>query len=700
MRCSDISEMKEPDSINEIGISVITPSYRGEKYISKLLESMKNQSLSYHLFEHIIVINGEVDNTPQIIEFFKKQNPQINVRVIYLNKPNVSDARNIGIDEANKKYSTFIDDDDYISPNFLEELYKNAKENRIVITRLKNVDENGKLCYTNINDEIKDKKGVIHDSYSKITRIFTFNACKLIPTVNLKKMRFNKELSSGEDVVFFSELIITNDFELFVLEEETNATYYRVLRPNSISRKKLSYEFNFKERLAVITELNRIISMTDDNDKINSFKIKIKAQVTFINEFLVNYPNYYPELISTIKKLNLIYFPYSELNKNLAKKLFISFNYLPYSGTSFTTLTKRVNEHNEPVDIIQNYSCDIQNENNDFNFIIEHLTEKQIIIDSNRVVGCWNNISNICKNGMEKLNQMVRLKGEYREIYSISMFPTAHYLAFEYKFQYPNVKWTAEFSDRLIYNTNENLWDSKINDQKYIDKINTLLSLFGFPIYDFPNIFNLCQYLTYVFADKLIFTSINQKRYVINKFIKNKELTAMIEHKSTIKPTPTLGKEFYKMIESDYHLENNHINLAYFGYIHNSTDLEDLFYAFYSLDDKYKKKCKIHLFTDVEGFKKSIQCNPILGNLIINPYKSYLEFLNLTKKFDCLIVYDRHYNIEINPHLPSKLSDYQGSGTDIWAICEEDSAMSKYEFKYKSTQNDIKSIRATLKRII
>ena len=41
----------------------------------------------------------------------------------------------------------------------------------------------------------------------------------------------------------------------------------------------------------------------------------------------------------------------------------------------------------------------------------------------------------------------------------------------------------------------------------------------------------------------------------------------------------------------------------------------------------------------------------------------FFEFLNLTTKFDCLIVNDantKDYK-EINPYLPSKLSDYLGS---------------------------------------
>jgi hypothetical protein len=121
------------------------------------------------------------------------------------------------------------------------------------------------------------------------------------------------------------------------------------------------------------------------------------------------------------------------------------------------------------------------------------------------------------------------------------------------------------------------------------------------------------------------------------------------------------------------------------------------------LDDHYKEKCKIHIFTnDAEDYQELIKCKPIGDRVEVNPYVDFFEFLNLTTKFDCLIVNDAHTKEckEVNPYLPSKLSDYLGSGTDIWAICEEGSAMSQYDVKYKSTLDDIENTKVILKRVI
>ena len=63
----------------ENGISVIIPTYKGEKYISKLLDSVVNQTIDFNLFEVIFIVNGEKDNTTKIIEKCIKDNPKVNI---------------------------------------------------------------------------------------------------------------------------------------------------------------------------------------------------------------------------------------------------------------------------------------------------------------------------------------------------------------------------------------------------------------------------------------------------------------------------------------------------------------------------------------------------------------------------------------------------------------------------------------------
>jgi poly(ribitol-phosphate) beta-N-acetylglucosaminyltransferase len=181
------------------------------------------------------------------------------------------------------------------------------------------------------------------------------------------------------------------------------------------------------------------------------------------------------------------------------------------------------------------------------------------------------------------------------------------------------------------------------------------------------------------------------------------EIFDVIEKKSRINRHYTLEKEYYNVKESNYPLDDRNVNIAYFGAFYETRNLEEIYCALYALNKDYQGKCKLHIFTsNVKDFQESMDCSPIRNKLKINHYVSFFEFLNLTTKFDCLIVNDAHTKEykEINPYLPSKLSDYLGSGTDIWIIYEDGSAMSKHDAKYKSILGSLSSAMETLEQII
>ena len=67
----------------EKGISAIIPTYKGEAFISKLLDSLINQTLDFNLFEAIFIVNGEKDSTPDIIKKYQEENPQVNIILTY-----------------------------------------------------------------------------------------------------------------------------------------------------------------------------------------------------------------------------------------------------------------------------------------------------------------------------------------------------------------------------------------------------------------------------------------------------------------------------------------------------------------------------------------------------------------------------------------------------------------------------------------
>ena len=160
-----------------------------------------------------------------------------------------------------------------------------------------------------------------------------------------------------------------------------------------------------------------------------------------------------------------------------------------------------------------------------------------------------------------------------------------------------------------------------------------------------------------------------------------------------------MDSKYYYLNEADVDLDENYINIAFFGTYYPNRHFESIFYAFDSLNHKYKDKIKLHMYvSDTKFVKDLIEGLDIKENIVINEIVDYLDFLNLTTKFDVLIATDlvTHDNFKINPYLPSKIADYTGSGRDIWMIYEKGSVMSKSDIKYKSDVRDYSTSRDVL----
>lgn len=115
-----------------IKVSVIIPVWNVEKYLRECLESVVNQTLKE--IEVIIVNDESPDNSEEIILEYKNKYPKL---IKYIKKKNggVGSARNKGLDIAKGEFISFVDSDDWIDKNMLEEMYNLAKKenNDIVI---------------------------------------------------------------------------------------------------------------------------------------------------------------------------------------------------------------------------------------------------------------------------------------------------------------------------------------------------------------------------------------------------------------------------------------------------------------------------------------------------------------------------------------------------------------------------------------
>lgn len=101
-------------------VSVIVPVYNVEKYLRRCVDSILNQT--YQNIEIILVDDGSPDNCGAICDDY--QNTDYRVKVIHKKNGGLSDARNVAISQTSGEYITFVDSDDWVSPYYVEHLYK------------------------------------------------------------------------------------------------------------------------------------------------------------------------------------------------------------------------------------------------------------------------------------------------------------------------------------------------------------------------------------------------------------------------------------------------------------------------------------------------------------------------------------------------------------------------------------------------
>lgn len=121
-------------------LSIIVPVYNVETYLEECLGSLVNIQIDPK--EIILINDGSTDRSGDIAEKFASDYPYI--KIIHQQNQGLSATRNVGLLKAEGKYIMFVDSDDWIIENRLEEIFSEAiKSNADMIMG------NALFCYPN-----------------------------------------------------------------------------------------------------------------------------------------------------------------------------------------------------------------------------------------------------------------------------------------------------------------------------------------------------------------------------------------------------------------------------------------------------------------------------------------------------------------------------------------------------------------------
>ena len=196
-------------------ISVIIPMYNAENTVMKALDSVRLQKGDF-VFEIIVVNDGSTDASRNVVENYRKQNPQMNI--ILLDQPNsgVSKARNAAMEVSGGEYIALLDSDDEWLPE------KTERQMPYLVNNEENIDF---ISSRRRNHKIQFPYVVGKNSFAEITfrKIMLRNEAQPSTVIFKRKILentgfFDPNQRYAEDINYW--LRISKNNKMYILDEE------------------------------------------------------------------------------------------------------------------------------------------------------------------------------------------------------------------------------------------------------------------------------------------------------------------------------------------------------------------------------------------------------------------------------------------------------------------------------------------------
>ncbi len=247
-------------------ISIIIPIYNSEKFILRCLDSLINQT--YNNIEIICVDDWSKDNSLGLINDYKGKDN----RIVIISQKNqwAGIARNNWIKIANWDFITFVDSDDALELDAIEEMVKCLDEDTDIIISWIKIINNVK---NTIKLYIPQKKDWIWNELKFTATVFKLYRRKLIEDNNIK---FG-ECKIHEDVIFSINAFSATD-KINTLSKSWYINY-QACNPNSLSMSMGKYILKDDMISSLLNNLMKIL--------LKYKKYNIKTMRFFLSKTLI-----------------------------------------------------------------------------------------------------------------------------------------------------------------------------------------------------------------------------------------------------------------------------------------------------------------------------------------------------------------------------------------------------------------------------
>lgn len=229
-------------------VSVIVPVYQVEKYLGRCIQSIQNQELQD--IQIILVDDGSTDHCPNICDEYAKKDERI--LVIHKQNGGLSSARNAGMRAACGDYVFFVDSDDWIDPETLQELVQEAEKTGADFVRFRPKTANWPGKKDGSMVDFGTEKGLREGIYDRrmieemiFPRLFATPQLQLGVIVSAwrslycrdfllsNNLFFKEDIRYSEDTIFSANVVYKTNKFIYL---DGPRYYHYFYNPNSITR--------------------------------------------------------------------------------------------------------------------------------------------------------------------------------------------------------------------------------------------------------------------------------------------------------------------------------------------------------------------------------------------------------------------------------------------------------------------------------
>ena len=256
-------------------ISIIIPMYNAGRSIVRCLKSVSRQT--FQDFELLLLNDGSTDDSLKYAKQYIEKSDVLKSRTRIIDKENsgVADTRNFGISQAEGEYLAFIDQDDFIAKDYLEN-YIAATPADIVVGGYERIASDGRIMMC-VVPAPSDWAGYIVTA----------------PWAHLFRREFIKEhgieflkSSIGEDV-YFNVVALNTGAEVKVISDKGYKWYYNT---ESVSN---SVQNTFKKEVDALYLLDSIYDKVLEIERLDSLESVSEEKGNILEYFFLRYVCWY-----------------------------------------------------------------------------------------------------------------------------------------------------------------------------------------------------------------------------------------------------------------------------------------------------------------------------------------------------------------------------------------------------------------------